>query len=97
MLPFVVSPSLGDRQTNPVPFATTAFAGHVVGSYAPCVCGSRSDCICDPGETPVSNVPSSDGSQGQEASLRGDDIAPNETGLGLIALTMLLLWFKLRA
>jgi len=50
-LPFLASPT-HDKSSNPSPFATAAFAGHVLtGGYA-CTCGCPA-CICEPGESPL--------------------------------------------
>lgn len=49
VLPLLTSST--HNPTNPAPFATVAFAGHVVGGAgAYCNCGCA-NCICDPGES----------------------------------------------
>jgi hypothetical protein len=87
----------GDKLGNSAPFATVAIAGHVYGGYAFCECGT-SGCICDPGEQPQSySVKAGNSQQGQSTAVDFGATADNAFGLGFIAMTMLLLWLKLRA
>ena len=87
------STTQGDKLANPAPFGMVAIAGHVIGSNAFCHCGPA-DCVCDPDE--IRKVPG-DSQQGQTPTADFGATATNEVGLGFLALTMLLLWLKLRA
>ena len=90
--------------TNPPPFATVAFAGHVVGTGEYCICGCP-QCICDPGET--ANCPRTQ-RVGKPATGDADDhvIPPTgsaghsglDFGSSALVLAMALwLWARLRA
>jgi len=40
------------NSAHSAPFASVAFAGHVIGGGAYCTCGCG-NCICDPGDVPM--------------------------------------------
>ena len=91
-LPVWSSTTQSNKLIDSAPYATVAFAGHVTGGSRYCDCGTA-DCVCDAGETArqTSRTATSDSTQPYLSSIADD------TGLGLLALTMLLLWLKLRA
>ena len=96
-LPIWGSNTQGDKLVNSAPFATVALAGHITGGGRYCDCGT-SDCECDPGEMPAGpNAITSDSQQGQSTLVDTESTYTNEVGLGLLTITILLLWLKVRA
>jgi hypothetical protein len=90
----MLSPSLGDQQRNPAPFATVAMAGHVFPNGEYCDCGSRADCICGPGEQTASNQATTDAGT---ATLGNQGANGGDAGAGLMLLTLaLMLALRLR-
>jgi len=99
ILPFVLSPIAGDKQTNFAPFATVALAGHTLsGDW--CQCGVPG-CICDPGEVGGSSrpLPNKGKAVDQTASPnRANSHSGFDFGTGALILALaLFMWTRLRA
>ena len=92
-----------NKSANPVPFATIAFAGHVVAGGGYCECG-LDNCICDPGEHPgnLNNrtiTSKTDDSLNQGASpVSNNSDSGLDFGSGALMLALaLLVWTRMRA
>jgi hypothetical protein len=91
ILPVFLSPSVCDKQANPVPFATVAMAGHVTPLGYYCECGSSRDCICEPWEQNVMTAPHQPTSDTNAATFNKESANGIDPGAGvmLLALTVL--------
>ena len=90
-----------NKFANPIPFATVAYAGHVITSGAYCDCGTP-NCICDSGEQPggpnhraVSN--NTDGSKNQVASPANESSGFDFSSGALTLALALFVWTRMRA
>jgi hypothetical protein len=80
------SPTQGDKLNNSAPFATVAFAGHVLTGGAYCVCDNPNSHMLG------ASVP------GDDSAHHDENIIQDDLGIELgIALMALMLWLKLRA
>lgn len=97
-LPALFAPNGDYKRAAPTPFAVVAVAGHTVpGTW--CECGTAG-CICDPGEVPIGNSafqsPTDQGAVDQDTAPVNQDPDLPLGSTALLALAVMLLWFRMR-
>ena len=91
ILPFVFSPSTGNKLDNAAPYATVAIAGHVIAGIYYCDCNNPETCTYGLSVRTGDSTTQDDGATQQNVTQ--DNLI---TGFGA-ALLMLTLWLKMRA
>jgi len=92
-LPLLSSHAGDGKSSNPVPFDTLAFAGHVVGTGYYCTCGCP-QCVCDPGEVALdcgSGMRAQGTSDANSATAESSDIDIGSGALLILFAALLLL------
>ena len=89
-IPFSSSIATGDKHANSAPYATVAFAGHVIGSFAYCECDTP-QCECEPWETKYNNQTNSVHLSASGASAGAESAGDFDPGVSMMLITFVLL------